>query len=249
MGTGVGGSAVGDIDASPAAALPLGMMQWGPDTAPDRSSGGGYHNGDTALSGLSLTHLSGPGCPAYGDVPILPTTGAAVGTPEAATAQVAAGSQHAAPGRYSVGSGTPSIGVDLAVTTRTGLARFTFPTTTAADLLFKVADSAAGATAAYTHVVGDDEIVGSVTSGDFCGTIGSYTLFFDAQFDRPFERFATWQGSHVSAGVRVGTGPHSGATITFDATHNRVVKVKVGISFVSIANARESRVGEHRLER
>ncbi|MGO9876147.1 MAG: GH92 family glycosyl hydrolase [Acidimicrobiia bacterium] len=245
MGTGVGGSAVGDIDASPAAALPLGMMQWGPDTAPDRSSGGGYRNGDTALSGLSLTHLSGPGCPAYGDVPILPTTGAAVGTPEAATAQFAADSQHAEPGRYSVRFVTPSIGVDLAVTTRTGLARFTFPTTTAADLLFKVADSAAGATAAYTHVVGDDEIAGSVTSGDFCGTIGNYTLFFDAQFDRQFERFATWQGSHVSAGVRVSTGPHSGATITFDATHNRVVNVKVGISFVSIANARANLASEN----
>ena len=76
MGTGVGGTAVGDIHASPAAAMPLGMMQWGPDTAPNRSAGGGYHNGDTSLSGLSLTHLSGPGCPAYGDVPILPTVGA-----------------------------------------------------------------------------------------------------------------------------------------------------------------------------
>jgi len=238
MGTGVGGTAVGDIDTSPAAAVPLGMMQWGPDTAPDRSSGGGYRNGDTELSGLSLTHLSGPGCAAYGDVPILPTVGPVRGTPETATAHFAPGSQHAAPGRYQVGFVTPAIDVDLAVTTRTGLARFTFPTTTAANLLFKVADSAAGATAAYTHIVGDHEITGSVTSGDFCGTIGSYTLFFDAQFDRPFERFATWQRARISAGARDGAGPDSGATITFDTTRNRVVKVKVGISFVSVPNAR-----------
>jgi len=238
MGTGVGGTAVGDIDTSPAAAVPLGMMQWGPDTAPDRSSGGGYRNGDTELSGLSLTHLSGPGCPAYGDVPILATVGAERGTPETATAHFVPGSQHATPGRYTVGFGTPAVDVDLAVTTRTGLARFTFPTTTAANLVFKVADSASGVSAAHSHIVADREITGSVTSGDFCGTIGAYTLFFDAQFDRPFDRFATWRGARISPGARVSAGPDSGATVTFDATHNRVVNAKIGISFVSIADAR-----------
>src|SRR5690242_20726456 len=83
MGTGVGGSAVGEINTSPAAALPFGMIQWGPDTAPDRAAGGGYRNGDRALSGLSLTHLSGPGCPAYGDMPVLPTVGALEPAPDA----------------------------------------------------------------------------------------------------------------------------------------------------------------------
>ena len=91
MGTGVGGKAVGDINASPAAAVPFGMMQWGPDTSPDRASGGGYHHGDTALSGLSLTHLSGPGCPAYGDVPILPSVGPITGSSATATAAFRAG--------------------------------------------------------------------------------------------------------------------------------------------------------------
>ena len=62
-------------------------------------------------------------------------------------------------------------------------------------MLFKVADSAAGATAAHAEIVGDREITGSVTSGDFCDTPGTYTLYFDAQFDRPFLRIATWQGA------------------------------------------------------
>ncbi len=238
VGTGVGGAAVGNIHTSPAAAMPLGMMEWGPDTAPHRSYGGGYQDGDTALSGLSLTHLSGPGCPAYGDVPILPTVGAVAGSLERATAHFDPASQHATPGRYSVTLGDPSVAVDLAVTTRTGLAQFTFPATTAANVLFKVADSAAGSTAANTQVVGDREITGSVTSGAFCDTIGTYTLHFDAQFDQPFERVATWQGGRVTAGARAGHGLHSGAVITFDTTRNPVVKVKVGISFVSVDNAR-----------
>ena len=75
MGTGVGGTAVGDIDGSPAADVPFGMMQWGPDTSPHRASGGGYFFADTATSGFSLTHLNGPGCAGLGDVPILPTVG------------------------------------------------------------------------------------------------------------------------------------------------------------------------------
>src|SRR5207245_2524965 len=127
MGTGVGGAAVGAINASPAADVPLGMMQWGPDTAPVRAPGGGYRDGQHAISGFSLTHLSGPGCPAYGDIPILPTAGARSETGEASTARFRASSQHATPGRYSVTLAQPAIGVDVAVTTRTGLARITFP--------------------------------------------------------------------------------------------------------------------------
>jgi len=51
----------------PAATLPFGMIQWGPDTRND----GWYHFGDTNIRGLSLTHISGTGCPTFADVPIL----------------------------------------------------------------------------------------------------------------------------------------------------------------------------------
>jgi putative alpha-1,2-mannosidase len=230
MGTGVGGSAVGDINASPAAAVPFGMIQWGPDTAPHRASGGGYHDGDTSLSGLSLTHLSGPGCPAYGDVPILPVVGPLTGAPETMTAPFVSRSQRATPGSYSVTFARPSVRANLAVTKRTGLARFTFPPTTSAGVLLKVADSAAGSDAARAQIVGDEEITGSVTSGHFCGTPGTYTLFFDARFDRPFLHTATWLGAHIADGARVAAGPHSGAAVTFDTTRDRTVSMKVGIS-------------------
>ncbi len=46
------------------------------DTAPDRVQGSGYQDGDDSISGFSLTHLSGARCPIFGDVPILPVTGA-----------------------------------------------------------------------------------------------------------------------------------------------------------------------------
>src|SRR5215469_13580418 len=59
----------------PGADAPFGMVQWSPDTT-SRPDGGGYSYNDSAITGFSLTHMSGPGCHAEGDVPVLPTTGA-----------------------------------------------------------------------------------------------------------------------------------------------------------------------------
>src|SRR4029077_3640001 len=70
VGTGIGGTSVGNIDTFPGADLPFGMIQWSPDTSPHRTSGGGYSSRDSTITGFSLTHMSGPGCPVYGDVPI-----------------------------------------------------------------------------------------------------------------------------------------------------------------------------------
>src|SRR6476620_2549508 len=62
IGTGADGNTF------PGATLPFGMIQWSPDTRSD----GWYHFGDKTTRGFSLTHISGAGCPIYGDVPILP---------------------------------------------------------------------------------------------------------------------------------------------------------------------------------
>ncbi len=246
VGTGVGGKAVGHINTSPAAVVPFGMLQWGPDTSPHRAAGGGYTFGDTALSGFSLTHLSGPGCPALGDVPILPTVGSLGASPESSTDRFDHAHERAAPGRYAVDLGSPGVKVALAATTRTGLAQFTFPSTPAANLLFKVADSAVPAARAHAQVVGNDEITGTVVSGNFCDTPGTYTLAFDAVFDRPFRTTATWQGGVLRPGGRTGDGPHSGVAVSFDTRTDHTVAVKVGISFVNVAGARANLAAENR---
>ncbi len=246
MGTGVGGTAVGHIDDSPAADLPFGMIQWGPDTAPHRADGGGYSYSDHDISGLSLTHLNGPGCPALGDVPILPTVGSIGTAPEDATMPFTHAAEHATPGSYRVMLGNGPIDVSLAVAQRSGIASFTFPPTPHANITFKVADSAVPATVAHATVVGKDTIVGSVTSGHFCDTAGTYTLSFVARFDRPFRSVASWRGHTVVAGERTASGPHSGETITFDTRLQRTVRMQVGISFVSIANARANLTSEVR---
>ena len=236
VGTGVGGQSVGSIDTFPGADMPFGMVQWSPDTT-HRPSGGGYSYTDSAISGFSLTHMSGPGCAVYGDIPILPTVGAVGSDPGAATAPFSHSTEVASPGNYAVTVGRPPVRVELAVTTRTGLGRFSFPGTGAANLLFKVSDSAAGSARSAVTIVGDREVDGSVVSGDFCTTSGDYHLYFAARFESPFRSFGTWHGTTVTPGSRATTRAQSGAYVSF-ATKTRVVQMQVGVSFVSVADAR-----------
>jgi predicted alpha-1,2-mannosidase len=181
--------------------------------------------------------LNGDGCAALGDIPILPTVGAVTGDPGATTAAFTHASERATPGSYGVTLGS-RIKVNLAVTTRTGLADITFPSTANANLLFKVAGSAVVPDESHAEIVGDREIAGWVKSGYICDTQGSYVLSFDVKFDRPFTSTGAWNNKVLQAGSRVSNGPSSGTMVTFDASKNHTVGMKVGISFVSVANAR-----------
>src|SRR5579875_1085361 len=191
----IGTSNLGDT--FPGADAPFGMVQWSPDT-PSKPRGGGYSYGDSSITGFSLTHLSGPGCYGEGDVPVLPTTGKVVDT---ATDGFSHSNESAQAGEYQV-SLSNGITTALTATTRTGMAQFTFPATTQANLLFKLDGSQNGDSATHFTVISSTEVQGSVTSGGFCQTGVKYTLYFDMQFSQPFTTTGTWTGSVLKHGAR-----------------------------------------------
>jgi predicted alpha-1,2-mannosidase len=199
VGTGSGGATVGQVDTFPGADMPFGMIQWSPDT-PSRPDGGGYSYDDSSITGFSLAHLSGPGCAIAGDFPILPMTGALPADPDSASASFSHSSESAHPGSYAVTAG--GVHTQLAVTDRTGVARFTYPSTSQAQLLVKVADSANGSSSATFAAVGDHEITGEVSSGHFCGQPDTYTVYFAARFNRPFTASGTWGGPSAATVTR-----------------------------------------------
>jgi predicted alpha-1,2-mannosidase len=199
VGTGSGGDVVGQVDTFPGADRPFGMVQWSPDT-PSRPDGGGYSDSDSSITGFSLTHVSGPGCAIAGDFPILPVTGTLPADPASATAAFSHSTESAHPGSYAVTAG--GVRTQLAVTDRSGVAQFSYPATTSAQLLLKVADSANGGSAATFQATGDREVTGSVTSGHFCGQPDSYTVYFAARFDRPFTASGTWGGASAAQVTR-----------------------------------------------
>jgi len=127
--------------------------------------------------------------------------------------------------------------VELTVTRRTGLARFTFPATNAATLLVNAGSSITGTTTNTSiSIVGNNQVQGYATASIGCGS-ELYTIYFAAQFDHGFSTFGTWNGGSVNAGSTSSSGSQVGAFLTFDATTNPVVYAKVGVSFVSINNA------------
>ncbi len=235
-----GAAVTGAIGTFPGAAVPFGMVQWSPDTAPDRVQGGGYDYADTKISGFSLTHLSGAGCSVFGDIPVLPTTGAVPRNPENQTESFSHAGENASPGYYQVGLGSPATSVQLSATTRTGIGQIVFPSTSSANVLFKVSDSATAVHASSVQIRGSSEVTGSVTTGYFCSSFGTYTLHFAAIFSRPFTHFGVWENGRLHPGMATCAGSSAkacGAWVSFDAVNDRMVTMKVGVSYVSEANA------------
>jgi predicted alpha-1,2-mannosidase len=220
----------------PGADVPFGMVQWSPDTMPDRNAGGGYSYTDTTLDGYALTHISGPGCSAAGDVPILPVTSAPTsGTdPNNDTTAFSHTNEVAEAGYYSAQSNSPStITSEFTATTHSSMGRFTFPSGSTPGFVFKLDGSQTTDTATSATIVSDDEIQGSVTTGDFCGESDNdgqsqlYTVYFDIIFNQPFA------SSQI---LTTGATNPSGVYVSFSGS-NPVIEAKVGISYVSAANA------------
>jgi len=250
IGTAPGGSSFGFRGDSgntfPGAAYPMGMVQWSPDTPSHLP--GGYYYPDSTLTGFSLTHFSGRGCLVYQDIPFLPVVGPVTASPATSGSTYWSHFSHstesAHPGYYRVQLADPHVTVELTATPRTGFGQFTYPASTASTMLINAGGSVKGTTHAEVTITGSHQVTGSATSRVGCGS-NPYTIYFAAYFDLPFSNFGTWHGGTVTPGSSSSTGSQSGAFVTFDTTSTRVVQVKVGISFVSRANAEANVASEN----
>ncbi|SDR39707.1 alpha-1,2-mannosidase, putative [Paraburkholderia fungorum] len=217
----------------PAAGLPDGMVQWSPDTnttpAPSTSqepgSPAGYYYDLNTIQGFSLMHMSGAGCGGNGgEFPIMPTTDAAQRVPSFSHAN-----EHAAPGYYSVALDN-GIKVELTATLRTGFGQFTYPAGQPSILVLDTTrTNTRSSTTGTVSRVSATELSGSTISQGFCNHTTPVTVYFDAVFDQPFA-----SASSIGNGV---------AQLKF-AT-GATVRMKIGISFVSAANAKLNLTAEN----
>jgi predicted alpha-1,2-mannosidase len=231
----------------PGASLPFGMIQWSPDT----NSKGFYVYEQKSIRGFSLTHLSGVGCPIYADVPVLPWTGAfevsPAKDPNLYVVPFDHSTEEAHPGYYSIKLGN-GVKVELTVAERAGIARFRFPEGHHPRLLVNAGASAdtnvhlkvrpggqREMDGSQVELTGNNGLRGTVTAGGFCSSASRYTIYFAAAFNQPFQQFATWQEDAIHNGERTAQGKRTGAWLDFGT--RREVEMKVGISYVSEANA------------
>ena len=233
----------------PGASLPFGMVQWSPDT--NRKAY--YIYNEKQITGFSMTHLSGVGCPIYGDFAVLPTAATLTTSPGTNFDPYAApfdhGNEEAHPGYYAVTLAN-GIRVEITVAERSGIARFIFPAGVSARLLINAGSSANTTDAPRPQDASRDAFgnsieltsptsyAGAVIAGSFCGTDSQYKLYVAGRFDKPYKTSALWQDDAILSAAKSAQGKHTGAWLDFGNQHE--VVLKVGISYVSQAGARNN---------
>lgn len=211
---------------NPGATRPFGMLYWGPDQAKGRY----YRYDSTSTRGFSLTHLSGTGCPAFGDVPLLPMLGTPETRSEAYEATYNPKDQTAEPGYYGVKLDS-GIVVHLAANVHSGIAELRYPASGGAHSVFlDLSRNNTKVAGAEVHVEGRT-ITGWLASGKFCNKRNEYRLYFVFEAEETPEKTGTFDA------------PHAGAFLSF-AEGTTTVHLRVGLSYVSIANARLNLAGE-----
>ncbi|HVU27584.1 MAG TPA: GH92 family glycosyl hydrolase [Verrucomicrobiae bacterium] len=238
------GTVVGSGNTYPGAQVPFGMISWSPQSADFGWNPGGYSYQNGQINGFGLIHLSGAGCSATCELPFTPCTGELNASPATNKNVYSSDFSHtnefAAPGFYSIKLATWNIDFENTVRARSGIAHIDFPKTDKANLILN--PNAAGA-GLYDGAIFIDAINQTISgwakSGSFCGIQGcDYTVYFAAKFDRPFANFGTWKNDQKFVGANSVSGKGLASYVTFDCTKKTRVTMKVGISFVSIANAK-----------
>ncbi len=235
IGTGTGGTTVGEINNFPGASVPFGMVQYSPDTVGNYA---GYNYDNSRSTGFSMTHAS-VGCAAFGDISMLPTTTGIGLEPWNAWEGIAHDdSEQGMPGYYAVRFPETGVTAELTATTRTGVGRFSYPRNGRPALFHVRSGASLAGNSRATIQIGEDNttITGWATSGGFCGKRNTYTVYFAMKFNRPFTSYGAWDGYTVRPGARSANSPYSGGYVEFPA--GSVLEVRTAISYVGIEGAR-----------
>ncbi len=242
IGTGRGGETVGEINNFPGPAVPFGMVQYSPDTAYNYA---GYSYDNPHATGFSMTHAS-VGCPAFGDISMLPTTRGIGAQPWNAWETIAHDDTEVGePGYYTVRFPDTGVTAELTATTHTGVGRFSYPHNDRPAVFHVRSGASLAGNSRATIRIGQDNrtITGWASSGGFCGKPNTYTVYFAMKFSRPFSSYGTWDGYWVYAGARSAASPYSGGYVEFPA--GSVVEVQTAISYVSVDGARANLEAEN----
>lgn len=219
----------------PGATRPFGMLYWSPDPV----EGQFYRYEKPVTRGFSLTHLSGPGCGVYGDVPLLPILGLPRESPVLHSLPYSATFKHgdeiAQPGYYSVKLDS-GIEVRIAAEVHSGIAEISYPA--GADshtLLIDLSRNLNHVDDAQIEITAQ-KVTGSVAGGGFCGLENRYRVYFAIETEEAPQSSGTFDESGINSGVGSASGPRMGGYLAFDPGV-KVLHFKVGLSFVSTANA------------
>ncbi len=230
----------------PGVTLPFGMVQLSPDTHTegwDRCSG--YHASDNSIMGFSHTHLSGTGAADYGDVLLMPTTGKIQLEPgtrenpdEGYRSRFSHNSEKAEPGFYSVFLDDYKINIELTATERCGFHKYIFPKSDSSNIILDLFHGIQDITKnASLTIINKQTIQGFRRSG---GWANDHTVFFYAQFSKPFNTSGIYNGEKILTGTKRFDGKMVKSFFTFSTKEDEKILVRIGISSASIEGAKKN---------
>ncbi|MBT0670100.1 glycoside hydrolase family 92 protein [Novosphingobium profundi] len=231
------------------ATVPFAMVKLGPDmeSFDGVASKYGYLRSGRVL-GFSHTHLSGA-AGKYGNIRVMPVSGDLETLESAATASPRMRETVRA-GYYATTLTRPQVRAELIATARAGLHRYTFESNASAHVtlrLDRVLNQRGGKEdqrflggelkAISAHEIdGLGRYAGGWNMGD------EYRVYFALIADRDAVSVRTWTGGAMAGAPRAKVeGDHPiGASLDYAGRAGQVVNVKVGISFVSVEQARRN---------
>ena len=211
-----------------------------------------YHN--CFFTGYSHVNLSGVGCPELGSLLLMPTTG------ELSVDYKEYGSRYedeqASPGYYTNFLTRYNVKTEVTATPRTGVARFTFPKGRS-HILLNLGEGLTNETGAFLRQTGECEFEGMKLLGTFCyNPQAVFPIYFVMRVNKTPLKTGYWKKQRPMTGVEAEWDPDNGkyklytgyrkelagddigAFLTFDTGESEQIEVQMGVSFVSIENAR-----------
>ena len=217
----------------PGATYPYGMVQFTPSYFSKRS-------------GFVINQLSGGGCEHMGNFPTFPVKGKLKMSPDNILNYRINISEEKGHAGYYEAMVQEDIKAKLTVTERTGMASYEYP----ADQQYGTVIIGGGISAtpieqAAIVITAPNKCEGYAEGGNFCGLRTPYKVYFVAEFDADALESGTWKRDELKPNTTFAEGEYSGVYFTFDVSKKKNVQYKIGVSYVSVENARENLKAEN----
>ena len=234
----------------PGATVPFGMVRLSPETvslfrSTKAFNTSGYYYGDNRMLGFSHTRLAGTGATDGGHFLFTPTSKRSndIKYQDDIYHNFSHKDESAIPGYYSVKFKKENIFSELSTTERTGIHRYTFSKESSKNILVNITNTTGDKRAENGKVTinpDKNEIAGSVrTFGSFGQRYGGQKVFFVAKFDLSISGFGIWDGTKFTKNRKNSKSNEIIVSLNFDGNpSNQTINVQVGISYVSLENAR-----------
>lgn len=215
-----------------------------------------YEYNNKYFTGFAHVTLSGVGCPEMGTLLTMPTSG------ELCVDYRSYGSEYknetARPGYYSTELTKYGIKCEVASTMRSSIERYTFPKGKG-NLLFNLGNGLTNEVGASLRRVSDTEFEGTRLLGTFCyNPQAVFPMYFVVRVNKKPAAYGMWKKQPAFGNAQAQwdsdqgkyklypgygrdmAGNDIGYYMSYDCAEGKQVEVQVGVSFVSIANAREN---------